>query len=73
MAIIDAGLDTSTVHHISLNLELYIYCLQHQILKRKLQSKSEALLIISKDLDKVQNERDQFKTMAEKLQERCQV
>ena len=46
---------------------------QHQVLKRKLQSKSEALLIISKDLDTARNERDQFKLMAEKLQERCQV
>ncbi|XP_076813133.1 coiled-coil domain-containing protein 149-like [Clavelina lepadiformis] len=46
---------------------------EHQVLKRKLQSKSEALLIISKDLEKAQSERDQFKLMAEKLQERCQA
>ncbi|XP_078488148.1 coiled-coil domain-containing protein 149 isoform X2 [Ciona intestinalis] len=46
---------------------------EHQIFKRKLQSKSEALLIISKDLETAQKERDQFKMMAEKLQERCQA
>nr|CAB3228198.1 coiled-coil domain-containing protein 149 [Phallusia mammillata] len=46
---------------------------EYQILKRKLQSKSEALLIISKDLDGARLERDQFKLMAEKLQEKCQA
>nr|XP_039262962.1 coiled-coil domain-containing protein 149-B-like [Styela clava] len=44
-----------------------------QALKRKLTSKSEALLILSKDLESTQKERDQFKLMAEKLRVRCQA
>ncbi|KAH3786348.1 coiled-coil domain-containing protein 149-like [Dreissena polymorpha] len=40
--------------------------------KRKLDSKCEALLILSQDLDQCRSERDQFKLMAEQLQERYQ-
>ncbi|XP_071448186.1 coiled-coil domain-containing protein 149 [Hetaerina americana] len=40
-------------------------------LRRKLQSKAEALLILSKELDQCRTERDQFKLMAEQLQDRC--
>lgn len=43
-----------------------------QALRRKLHSKTEALLIITKDLDATQKERDQYKLMAEKLRVRCQ-
>ncbi|KDR08927.1 hypothetical protein L798_00581, partial [Zootermopsis nevadensis] len=43
---------------------------QNSALRRKLQSKSEALLILSKDLDQCRTERDQFKLMAEQLQDR---
>ncbi|XP_077877269.1 coiled-coil domain-containing protein 149 isoform X2 [Ictidomys tridecemlineatus] len=45
---------------------LYLVC------KRKLESKKEALLILSKELDTCQQERDQFKLMANQLRERHQ-
>ena len=40
------------------------------IAKRKLSSKSEALIILSADLDACRTERDQYKLMAEQLQSR---
>ncbi|XP_034044027.1 coiled-coil domain-containing protein 149-B-like isoform X2 [Thalassophryne amazonica] len=42
------------------------------ICKRKLESKKEALLILSKELDICQQERDQYKLMANQLRERHQ-
>ncbi|KAM9500992.1 coiled-coil domain-containing protein 149-A isoform 2-T2 [Clarias gariepinus] len=42
------------------------------ICKRKLDSKKEALLILSKELDTCQQERDQYKLMANQLRERHQ-
>ncbi|XP_021365844.1 coiled-coil domain-containing protein 149-like [Mizuhopecten yessoensis] len=46
---------------------------EYQICKRKLDSKCEALLILSKDLAQCVSERDQFKLMAEQLRERYQA
>ncbi|XP_041837966.1 coiled-coil domain-containing protein 149-like isoform X2 [Melanotaenia boesemani] len=43
------------------------------ICKRKLESKKEALLILSKELDTCQQERDQYKLMANQLRERHQA
>ncbi|KAL4231693.1 hypothetical protein ACF0H5_009271 [Mactra antiquata] len=40
--------------------------------RRKLNSKCEALLILSQELDQCRSERDQFKLMAEQLRERYQ-
>ncbi|EGI64468.1 PREDICTED: coiled-coil domain-containing protein 149-like [Acromyrmex echinatior] len=40
------------------------------MLKRKLQMKSEALMLLSKEMDQSRIERDQFKLMAEQIQER---
>lgn len=45
---------------------------QFLICKRKLESKKEALLILSKELDTCQQERDQYKLMANQLRERHQ-
>ncbi|XP_021115876.1 coiled-coil domain-containing protein 149 isoform X4 [Heterocephalus glaber] len=45
---------------------------QYLVCKRKLDSKKEALLILSKELDACQQERDQFKLMANQLRERHQ-
>ena len=45
--------------------------LQNLTLKRKLDSKCQALVIISKELSECESERDQYKLMAEKLQEKC--
>ncbi|XP_072563349.1 coiled-coil domain-containing protein 149 isoform X2 [Paramormyrops kingsleyae] len=42
------------------------------VCKRKLESKKEALLILSKELDSCQQERDQYKLMANQLRERHQ-
>ncbi|XP_044045132.1 coiled-coil domain-containing protein 149-like isoform X3 [Siniperca chuatsi] len=42
------------------------------ICKQKLESKKEALLILSKELDTCQQERDQYKLMANQLRERHQ-
>ncbi|CAL8241838.1 unnamed protein product [Merluccius merluccius] len=42
------------------------------VCKRKLESKKEALLILSKELDTCQQERDQYKLMANQLSERHQ-
>lgn len=53
------------------NLFLFIF-LQFLVCKRKLESKKEALLILSKELDTCQQERDQYKLMANQLRERHQ-
>lgn len=45
---------------------------QFVICKQKLESKKEALLILSKELDICQQERDQYKLMANQLRERHQ-
>ncbi|KAF7666256.1 hypothetical protein LDENG_00112710 [Lucifuga dentata] len=45
---------------------------EYVICKRKLESKKEALLILSKELDTCQQERDQYKLMANQLRERHQ-
>uniref|UniRef100_H3A7B3 Coiled-coil domain containing 149 n=1 Tax=Latimeria chalumnae TaxID=7897 RepID=H3A7B3_LATCH len=45
---------------------------QYLICKRKLESKKEALLILSKELDTCQQERDQYKLMANQLREKHQ-
>lgn len=41
-----------------------------EILKRKMQMKSEAILLLSQELDQCRMQRDQFKLMAEQIQER---
>ncbi|KAK6186324.1 hypothetical protein SNE40_008380 [Patella caerulea] len=46
---------------------------EYQICRCKLDSKCEALLILSKELDQCRSERDQFKLMAEQLRERYQA
>nr|XP_009932644.1 PREDICTED: coiled-coil domain-containing protein 149 [Opisthocomus hoazin] len=46
--------------------------LKYLVCKRKLESKKEALLILSKELDTCQQERDQYKLMANQLRERHQ-
>ncbi|KAK6493588.1 coiled-coil domain-containing protein 149-like isoform X2 [Huso huso] len=45
---------------------------EYLVCKRKLESKKEALLILSKELDSCQQERDQYKLMANQLRERHQ-
>ena len=45
---------------------------QFLVCKRKLESKKEALLILSKELDTCQQERDQYRLMANQLRERHQ-
>ncbi|KAL8620462.1 hypothetical protein ACOMHN_048395 [Nucella lapillus] len=46
---------------------------EYQICRQKLESKCEALLILSRELSECRSERDQFKLMAEQLRERYQV
>ncbi|XP_051472635.1 coiled-coil domain-containing protein 149 isoform X7 [Apus apus] len=46
--------------------------MKYLVCKRKLESKKEALLILSKELDTCQQERDQYKLMANQLRERHQ-
>ena len=45
---------------------------QFLVCKRKLESKKDALLILSKELDNCQQERDQYRLMANQLRERHQ-
>lgn len=45
---------------------------QFLVCKRKLESKKDALLILSKELDTCQQERDQYRLMANQLRERHQ-
>ncbi|XP_060134946.1 coiled-coil domain-containing protein 149 isoform X4 [Zootoca vivipara] len=45
---------------------------EYLVCKRKLESKKEALLILSKELDTCQQERDQYKLMANQLREKHQ-
>lgn len=40
------------------------------MLRKKLQLKSEALMLLSQELDQCRIQRDQFKLMAEQIQER---
>lgn len=40
------------------------------MLRKKLQLKSEALMVLSQELDQSRTQRDQFKLMAEQIQER---
>lgn len=47
--------------------------MQFLVCKRKLESKKEALLILSKELDTCQQERDQYQLMANQLRERHQA
>lgn len=49
-------------------LLIVLFLLQNAMLRRKLQSKTEAVLILSKDLNKCRNERDQFKLLVDELQ-----
>lgn len=44
--------------------------MQYSILRRKLQSKVEALIIMSKELNECRIERDQYKLIAEQKQSR---
>ncbi|XP_076460985.1 coiled-coil domain-containing protein 149-like [Babylonia areolata] len=46
---------------------------EYQVCRQKLESKCEALLILSRELAECRSERDQFKLMAEQLRERYQV
>ncbi|RZF40904.1 hypothetical protein LSTR_LSTR015060 [Laodelphax striatellus] len=46
------------------------YIGENCVLRRKLQSKAEALLILSQELEQCRTERDQFKLMAEQIQGR---
>lgn len=55
-----------------LSSRLPVFVLQYLVCKRKLESKKEALLILSKELDTCQQERDQYKLMANQLRERHQ-
>lgn len=50
----------------------WLFVLQYLVCKRKLESKKEALLILSKELDTCQQERDQYKLMANQLREQHQ-
>lgn len=46
-------------------------CVRSQaMLKKKLQMKSEALMLLSQEMDQCRTQRDQFKLMAEQIQER---
>lgn len=50
-----------------------MFCVfQYQAVKRKLQSKNDALVILAKDLTECQGERDQYKMMADQLRHKCQ-
>ncbi|ESO82912.1 hypothetical protein LOTGIDRAFT_109065 [Lottia gigantea] len=54
-------------------LHEFDFTFQYQVCRCKLDSKCEALLILSKELDQCRSERDQFKLMAEQLRERYQA
>ncbi|XP_044912464.1 coiled-coil domain-containing protein 149 isoform X3 [Felis catus] len=59
--------------HVAPAHDRYPHQLGHYLVcKRKLESKKEALLILSKELDTCQQERDQYKLMANQLRERHQ-
>ncbi|CAF5136888.1 unnamed protein product, partial [Rotaria magnacalcarata] len=42
-----------------------------QILQKKLDSKTKAFAILINELDALKHERDQFKSLADSLQEKC--
>ncbi|XP_012286626.1 coiled-coil domain-containing protein 149 [Orussus abietinus] len=46
------------------------YCSENDTIIRKLQLKTEALVLLSQELDQCRAQRDQFKLMAEQIQER---
>ncbi|XP_006822503.1 coiled-coil domain-containing protein 149-B-like, partial [Saccoglossus kowalevskii] len=45
-------------------------CSEFNVCKRRLRSKEEGLLILSKELDTIRKERDEYKLMAEQLREK---
>ena len=55
-----------------MTMESYVegYAFENAALRRKLQSKTEAVLILSKDLNKCRSERDQYKLLVEELESR---
>ncbi|XP_012943085.1 coiled-coil domain-containing protein 149 [Aplysia californica] len=57
----------------SLSSRLDSITTEYQICRRKLESKCEALLILSKELHQCRSERDQFKLMAEQVRDRYQM
>lgn len=61
-----------TSSYFKLSDAIVSFSTQFVICKRKLESKKEALLILSKELDTCQQERDQYKLMANQLRERHQ-
>ena len=44
---------------------------QIQILQKKLESKTKAFAILINELESLKHERDQFKSLADSLQEKC--
>ena len=44
---------------------------ENAILRQKLQSKSEALLILTKELEKSRSEGDEYRELAQRLQTKC--
>nr|XP_054765501.1 coiled-coil domain-containing protein 149-B-like [Lytechinus pictus] len=60
------GPETSTRSH----QEWQQLCGEFNICKRKLQAKSDALLVLAKELDNVRQEKDAYKLMAEQLREK---
>ncbi|CAH1782703.1 unnamed protein product [Owenia fusiformis] len=60
----------SLIEHLTAELESVTT--EYQACRQKLDSKCEALLILSKEVAQCRSERDQFKLMAEQIQERYQ-
>lgn len=53
-------------------ISIFFYVSKYLVCKRKLESKCQALLILTKEMGQCRSERDQFKLMAEQLRERYQ-
>jgi len=67
------GFNWATLYIVEFVMVWFVFVTwQLQACQRKLDSKCEALLILSKDLDQCRQERDQFQLMAEQVQSRYQ-
>ncbi|KAH8008916.1 hypothetical protein HPB51_007572 [Rhipicephalus microplus] len=70
MIVNKGGHVTHTSVYVAKVKRLHARWLQMGVLRCRLESKSEALLILTRDLEQCQSERDQFKLMADQLRER---
>ncbi|KAJ8026370.1 hypothetical protein HOLleu_34192 [Holothuria leucospilota] len=70
MARVPMKKDRGDISKTQLQKDWHNLCSEFNLCKRKLQAKTEALLVLAKELDNVRQEKDAYKLMAEQLREK---